>query len=76
MKKLLGIVVLGLLLSGNGYAETIESSDKHIWIYLPKGTPKNESFSKQGIQYAKDHCIKHKKNTYSFRLIKLFSYNY
>ena len=66
MKKLLGILVLGLLLSGNGYAETIESSDKHIWIYLPKGTPKNEAFSKRGIQYAKDHCIKHKKNTYSF----------
>ena len=66
MKKLLAIVVLGLLLSGNVYAETIESSDKHIWIYLPKGTPKNEAFSKRGIQYAKDHCIKHKKNTYSF----------
>ena len=73
MKKFLGILVLGLLLSGNGfvlqnkaYAEIIESSDKHIWIYLPKGTSKNEAFSNRGIQYAKDHCIQHEKNTYSF----------
>jgi len=75
MKKLLGILVLGLLLSGNAYAETIESSDKHIWLYLDKGISKTEAFSDKRILYAKDHCIKYKKNTYSFSVGKDHDYN-
>ena len=39
MKKLLGIIVLGLLLSGNAYAENIfdcEINTKDIIILIPK----------------------------------------
>ena len=75
MKKLLGIVVLGLLLNGNAYAKIIESSDKHIWLYLPKGISKTEAFSDKRIQYAKDHGIKYKKNTYSFSIGKNHDYD-
>jgi len=75
MKKLLAIMVLGLLFSGNGYAETIESSDKHIWVYLPKGISKTEAFSSKRIQYAKEHCTKLKKNTYSFSMGSYHDYD-
>jgi hypothetical protein len=75
MKKLLAIIVLGLLWSGSAYAETIESSDKHIWVYLPKGISKTEAFSSKRIQYAKEHCTKLKKNTYSFSMGSYHDYD-
>ena len=76
MKKLFStILVLCFLLSGNAYAKTIESSDKHIWLYLPKGMSEAEAFSDKRIQYAKDHCIKYKKNTYSFSIGKDHDYD-
>ena len=76
MKKLLSIIVLGLLLGGNSaFAEILESSDKHIWVSLPKGTSKTEAFSSKRIEYAKGYCSKLKKNTYSFRYKNFYDYN-
>ena len=75
MKKLLGIIVLSLLMSGNAYAEILESSDKHIWVSLPKGTSKTEAFSSKRIDYAKGYCSKLKKNTYSFRYKNFYDHN-
>ena len=46
MKKLLGIIVLGLLLSGNAYAEIIK------FKCIRDNTPKNTTYTK--IEYTLD----------------------
>ena len=67
MKKLLGIIVLSLLLSGNAYAllgDVYSSSSNLIEIEVGGGPPhkaiENPSFKKNAIKY----CSKLKKKTY------------
>ena len=77
MKKLLGIVVLGLLLSSNAYAKTIKIKEK--WTsstqIVTKKQDKQYVLSLNGDDpdtrtllplYATNHCSKYNKYTYFF----------
>ena len=71
MKKLLGIIVLGLLLCGNAYSFSMRSivaaDDYHIFGKLPKGVKdKKARNNPDRLKYAKDHCARYYKNTYTF----------
>jgi|ETNmetMinimDraft_21_1059911.scaffolds.fasta_scaffold145013_2 hypothetical protein len=66
MKKLLGIVVLGLLLSGNAYANQMDAKfqdDNHIFGKLPKKliSDKSAKQNPKRLEYAKDYCAKLRK---------------
>jgi S1-C subfamily serine protease len=67
MKKLLGILVLGLLLSGNAYAKNITilfSNEKEVAL-LSKQTPLSDKVYYRANVAGVEHCKKHKK--YAFR---------
>jgi hypothetical protein len=70
MKKLLAIVVLGLLFSGNAYAENITilfSNEREIHL-LSKQTPLSDRVYKNGTLAAVKHCTKYNKYTFAFAL--------
>ena len=73
MKKILGIVVLGLLLCSNVYSDSrpvrhlLTGDEYHIYGSLPKGI--KDSWAKNNpdrLIYGQNHCSKFKKNTYTF----------
>ena len=67
MKKLLGILVLGLLLSGNAYAKNITilfSNEKEVAL-LSKQTPLSDKVYHRANAAGVEHCKKYKK--YAFR---------
>ena len=67
MKKLLGIVVLGLLLSGNAFAKNITilfSNEKEVAL-LSKQTPLSDKVYHRANAAGVEHCKKFKK--YAFR---------
>ena len=68
MKKAIVIIILGLLLSGNAYANELESSKVHIFKQIPSDTLGKKEARKNSarLKYAKDYCAKLKKNTYTF----------
>ena len=80
MKKLLGIVVLGLLLSGNAYAakpykvSVIRANSLYIMIKIKRGFAKSSeqrrsaSLTKAG-SIASAHCKKHNKNAYWYNYL-------
>ena len=57
MKKLLAIVVLGLLFSGNAYAETLESIEKKYRGTLPECKGGVSDFAKDKLAYEWNNCF-------------------
>ena len=72
MKKLLGIIVLGLLLSGNAYAKTsvrVEAKTSDYITLSAKNRFSNKKSDRERdvmANYAYEHCQSHNKNSYNF----------